>query len=504
MAIKISVLKEPANNWKGDALLLLAGEGGHAEIAPPSYAHYVKALAERGDFEGKKGSLMKIPLFDDTGKAAKAAKNVKNLYLAGLGKGEEYTPALLRDALTGALRKIGRERNESIFVLSDKTGPDADVILGEAAELAGYAFDKYKKKDDEKTGKNDGKFCLKEIFTPDFDKKKVTLGRIFGDSQRYARDLANEPGNVINPVSLAGIAARFAKEHGLVCEIWDEKKLEAEKMGGILAVGRGSVTPPRMIHLTYSPEKKAPRGQAAKRIIFVGKGLTFDSGGLDLKPADFMKTMKGDKSGACNVLGIMKGVAALKPNIEVHGIMAAAENMPSGSAFRPDDIIKARNGKTIEIDNTDAEGRLVLADALVYACELKPDVIIDMATLTGACAVALGSWTSGLFTADEALCEALLNSARRRGERLWRLPMDDEKIGESLKSKFADLINCDSRYGGATFAAMFLAEFVEKGIPWAHMDIAGADFMKEESGVYAKGASAWGVRTCLDYLRTFA
>jgi leucyl aminopeptidase len=232
----------------------------------------------------------------------------------------------------------------------------------------------------------------------------------------------------------------------------------------------------------------------------VGKGLTFDSGGLDLKPADFMRTMKGDKSGACNVLGIMKGVAALEPKLEVHGIIAAAENMPSGNAFRPDDIIRARNGKTIEIDNTDAEGRLVLADALVYACELKPDVIIDMATLTGACAVALGNWTSGLFTADEALCEALLNSARKRGERLWRLPMDDEKIGEAIKSKFADLINSGSRYGGATFGAMFLAEFVEKGIPWAHMDIAGTDFMKEESGVYAKGASALGVRTCLDYL----
>ena len=501
MTIEISELKGPAKDWQGDALLLLAGEGGHAKIAPPSCAHYVKTLEERGDFKGKKGSLVKIPLFGD---ADKAAKNVKNLYLAGLGKTEEYTPSLLRDALTNALRKIGRERNESVLAIADKAGPDADVILGEAAELAGYVFDKYKKKDGkktDKTDKDDGKFRLKEIFAPGFDKEKVSLGRIFGNAQRYARDLANEPGNVINPVSLAETAARFAKEHDLVCDIWDEKKLEAEQMGGILAVGRGSVTPPRMIHLTYSPAKKAKKSdKGKKRIVFVGKGLTFDSGGLDLKPADFMKTMKGDKSGACNVFGIMKGVAALKPDIEVHGIIAAAENMPGGNCFRPDDIIKARNGKTIEIDNTDAEGRLVLADALVYACELKPDVIIDMATLTGACAVALGSWTSGLFTADETLCEALLDSARRRGERLWRLPMDDEKIGETLKSKFADLVNCGSRYGGATFAAMFLAEFVEKGIPWAHLDIAGTDFMKEESGVYAKGASALGVRTCLDYL----
>jgi leucyl aminopeptidase len=213
-----------------------------------------------------------------------------------------------------------------------------------------------------------------------------------------------------------------------------------------------------------------------------------------------MRTMKCDKSGACGVLGIMKGVAALQPKAEVHGIIAAAENMPGGNAFRADDIIKARNGKTIEILSTDAEGRRVLADALVLASELKPDVIIDLATLTGACAVALGNWTSGLFSADDALCDALLNSARTRGERLWRLPMDDEKIGEDIKSKFADLANLGNRFGGATFGAMFLAEFVEKGISWAHIDIAGVDFIKEESGVYSRGASAWGVRTCLDYL----
>jgi leucyl aminopeptidase len=485
MTTDISVLKGSAEGWKGDALLLLAGEGGHEKIAPPPYARYVKILAERKDFKGRKSSLMKVPLFDG---------NVKNLYLAGLGKANEYKPNLLRDALSSALRKIGRERNKSVLIISDKTGPDADVILGEAAELSGYVFDKYKSKGSEGE-KNSGKYFLKKIFVGHMDKKKISLGRVFGDAQRFARDLANEPGNVVNPVSLGEIAARFAKDHGLACELWDEKKLAAERMGALLAVGRGSVTPPRLIHLTYSP-----RGRAKKRIVFVGKGITFDSGGLDLKPADFLKTMKGDKSGACNVLGVMKGAAALEPKAEVHGIIAAAENMPGGNAFRPDDIIKARNGKTIEIDNTDAEGRLVLADALAVACELKPDAIIDMATLTGACAVALGSWTSGLFTADEALCEALLSSAQRRGERLWRLPMDDEKIGETTKSKFADLVNAGNRYGGATFGAMFLAEFVEHGIPWAHIDIAGADFMKEESGVYSRGASGWGVRTCLDYL----
>jgi leucyl aminopeptidase len=442
----------------------------------------LKILVKRKDFEGIMGSVVKVPLF---------GWNVENLYLMGLGKTEEDTPAASRDALTHTLRQIGRERNESVLILSPKSVPEADVLLGEAIGLCGYSFEKYKKKEED----SQGDFVLKKVFIDKADMEATARGQIFADAQCFARDLANEPGNVINPETLAQIAAHFAEEHGLLCEVWDEHKLAREKMDALLAVGCGSETQPRLIHLTYVPKRKAK-----KKVVFVGKGITFDSGGLDLKPSDFMKTMKGDKTGACNVLGILKGAAALEAKTEVHGIIAAAENMPSGSAFRPDDIIRARNGKTIEIDNTDAEGRLVLADALSFASELKPDAIIDMATLTGACAVALGNWTTGLFTMDEKLCEALLTSAKKRGERLWRLPMDDEKIGKTLKSKVADLINGGERYGGATFAAMFLNEFVEKGIPWAHLDIAGADFMKEDSGVYARGASAWGVRTCLDYL----
>jgi leucyl aminopeptidase len=484
--IDVSVLSGSVKNWKGDALLV----GMHEEdcekclVASP-YDKVAKTLVQRKDFDGEKGAVVKVPLLEG---------NVKNLYLMGLGKIEEdSTLAGLRDTLTHTLRKIGRERNESVLILSHKSVPEADVVLGEAIGLCGYSFEKYKKKEE----KNEGNFVLKEVFIDQFDMKETARGQAFADAQCFARDLANEPGNVVNPETFAQIAVHFAKEHGLTCEVWDEHKLEREKMDALLAVGRGSEARPRLIHLTYVPKRKAKN-----KVVFVGKGITFDSGGLDLKPSDFMKTMKGDKTGACNVLGILKGVAAFEPETEVHGIIAAAENMPSGSAFRPDDIVRARNGKTIEIDNTDAEGRLVLADALSFASELKPDAIIDMATLTGACAVALGNWTTGLFTMDEKLCEVLLASAKKRGERLWRLPMDDEKIGKTLKSKVADLVNGGNRYGGATFAAMFLNEFVEKGIPWAHLDIAGADFMKEDSGIYARGASAWGVRTCLDYLLT--
>ncbi|GHS99884.1 putative cytosol aminopeptidase [Synergistales bacterium] len=478
--IKIIKSNDIFAKWKGDALLYLLTEETCA--AKTHGETRVNILAERGDFKGKAGSVARVPLFDGL---------VNNLYLAGLGKAEKSDANLL-GALTSALRKIGKERNKSVLIILGDDTPfsnEQSVIIGEAAELCGYSFDKYKKKED-----GDDIFSIKEIFVRSFDAASAQKGQIFAASQCLARDLSNEPGNVINPPILADISEKFAAERNITCEVWDEKRLAEEKMLALLSVGQGSETPPRLIHLTYKPKTHR------KKIVFVGKGLTFDSGGLDLKPSEFMKTMKGDKSGACNVLGVLDGASALGLDLEIHGILAAAENMPSGHALRPDDIIRARNGKTIEIDNTDAEGRLVLADALCYASELKPDVIIDMATLTGACAVALGSWTSGLFTSDDELAKSLMSSSKARGERLWRLPMDDEKIGESLKSKFADIVNSGSRYGGATFAAMFLAEFVEKDIPWAHLDIAGPDFIKEESGVLARGASAFGVRLCLDYL----
>ncbi|MCL2767938.1 MAG: leucyl aminopeptidase, partial [Synergistaceae bacterium] len=368
---------------------------------------------------------------------------------------------------------------------------------GEGVELGAYSFDKYKtKKDDE-----DNKRKLENVYIAGAKNESLSKGIIVACSQNYARDLTNEPGNVIYPQTLAECAKKLADQLGLDCEVWDEKRIIKEKMGCLYAVGAGSKNPPRFIHLTYRPAGV----KKARKIAIVGKGLTFDSGGLDIKPPEFLRTMKGDKSGACNVLGIMRGIAKLKPKVEVHGIIGAAENMPGGASFRPDDILTARNGKTIEIDNTDAEGRLVLADALCYASELKPDVIIDMATLTGACAVALGSYRAGLFSNDDDLAGEILSASEACGENLWRLPAEDEKISESMKSPIADMVNCGNRYGGATFAAIFLKEFIgeaKKGkkIPWVHLDIAGVDFFKEETSIYAKGASAFGTRTCLEYI----
>ena len=271
----------------------------------------------------------------------------------------------------------------------------------------------------------------------------------------------------------AAKAAALADELGLSCEIWNEERIQRENMGAYYAVARGSANPPRFIHLTYEP-KEAAKGH----IVLVGKGLTFDSGGLDIKPADFMTTMKGDKSGACAVLGALRAAAKLELPWKVSVIIAAAENMPGGRAYRPDDILRARNGKTIEVNNTDAEGRLTLADALVYASELKPDMIVDIATLTGACAVALGTTTAGLFTNDDAFGEKVLKAGEASGERFWKLPMNDPNLRKQIKSPCADLVNSGGRYGGAITAAMFLEAFVGKDIPWVHLDIAAADFVK--------------------------
>ena len=439
----------------------------------------IAALVSRKDFSGKKGSLLRVPMVEG------------NLYLCGLGKTGKLKPAVVRDCLTPSLRTIGRQHNKSVRVIlgSSETEKYFTVTLGEAVGLCGYVFDKYKTK-----GEDYEPFALEEVLTENYEPEEFAKGQVLAASQIFSRQTANEPGCAVCPQTMAEKAQSLAEECGLECEVWDEERLKTEKAGALLAVGSGSKNPPRLIHLTYKPENPVCR------VALVGKGITFDSGGLDIKPSSFMRTMKGDKTGACNVLGVMRGAASLGLNVEVHGILSCAENMPSGTACRPDDIITARNGKTIEIDNTDAEGRLVLADALCVASELKPDVIIDMATLTGACMVALGKYRAGLFSNDEGLAAKILEASDLSGEPLWRLPLEDEHISETLKSPCADLVNSGERYGGAIFAALFLKEFVGEGIAWAHMDIAGPDSTDKEYGVYSKGMTAFGVRTCLEYL----
>ena len=466
---------------QADSLLLLLTEEDCKDIPEldEGIREVVSVLISRKDFNGKKGSFLRVPMVEGS------------MYLSGLGKREKCTLSAIRESLASGLRAIGRKHGRSAFVpLSHLKGYDGLAFaLGEASGLCGYSFDKYKTKSEDYEP-----FALEEVYSDISGDDEISAGLKLSKAQIFSREIANEPGCSVCPETMAQKARELAEKYGLECEVWDEERLRTEKAGGILAVGSGSKNPPRLIHLTYRPEN--PK----KKVAFVGKGITFDSGGLNIKPDNFMLTMKGDKTGACNVLGIMKGVAELGLNVEVHGILSCAENMPSGSSYRPDDIITARNGKTIEINNTDAEGRLVLADGLCVASELKPDAIVDMATLTGACVVALGKHRAGLFSNDDGLAGEILASSSQRGEPYWRMPLEDEHISEKMKSPFADLVNSGERYGGAIFAALFLKEFVDDGIAWAHMDIAGVDFSDNEKGIYPKGATAFGVRTCLDWL----
>ena len=306
---------------------------------------------------------------------------------------------------------------------------------------------------------------------------------------KFTRDLANTPAQIATPAKLAEIAKDI---NGIETKIYEKDEIEKMGMGAFLAVGQGSVNPPKFIHMKYTCDN--PK----KRIAIIGKGICFDSGGLDIKPASSMLTMKDDMSGAACVLGVMSIIREFNPQVEVHGIIAACENMPSGKAYKPGDIVTAKNGKTIEIDNTDAEGRLTLADALCYACELGVDEVIDLATLTGACMVALGTHASGIMGNDENLVHTLIDTAKRNGEKFWELPLWEEYF-DSLKSEIADMKNSGARWGGASAAGVFLQKFV-KDVKWAHIDIAGTAFLDKPQKEFISGATGAGVRTLLGYI----
>ncbi len=441
----------------------------------------VKRALELEGFKGKEGQIEKVPL---------PGQRIEIVYVVGLGDRKKANTDTFRKAGALAIKRLKKDRvEETLLILPRGVKEKTFQAVAEGVVLGSYSFDKYKEKKEEE------KFEVKEVLIQDANRETVNRGVVIATAQNYARDLVNEPGNVINPITLAEEAKRLAKEHKLQCKVYDEKQIQEMGMLALWSVGKGSATPPRLIHLTYKP-----KGKAKDRIVLVGKGLTFDSGGLNIKPGDYMRTMKMDKSGACAVLGIMKVIAQLKPNVEVHGIIGAAENMPSGTAYRPDDIIRAKNGKHIEIDNTDAEGRVTLADALSYASDLKPSRIIDMATLTGACMVALGEYTAGLFTNSEDFAKEIKEVAKETGERVWELPMDDERLRKKIKKGPADVVNTGGRYGGAITAAMFLEEFVGDGIKWVHLDIAGPAWSKEDYGYYTQGGTGFGVRTCVEYI----
>lgn len=428
---------------------------------------------EKDGFEGKFGQTY---LLHTLGKIP-----ADKILIVGFGKKEEFDANKMRLAVSKAVKKLQQiHAKNACFDFDVNCDYGKSAAIG--ALIADYAFDKYKT---EKATR------VEEITFAKFSEKDVREGIIFGEAMKFTRDLANEPAEYATPSKLAEIASNL---DGITTKVYDKEEIERMGMGAYLAVGKGSAQAPKFIHMKYCG--KNPK----KKLAIIGKGICFDSGGLDIKPASSMLTMRDDMSGAACVLGVMRALSSLEPDIEVHGIIAACENMPSGTSYKPGDILRAKNGKTIEVDNTDAEGRLTLADALCYACELGVDEVIDIATLTGACVVALGTNVSGIMGNDEDLISTLIRVAESSGEKFWELPMYPE-YKDSLKSDIADMKNTGSRQGGASIAGVFLKEFVN-GPKWAHIDIAGTAFLEKPQGEFISGSTGAGVRTILNYIKS--
>jgi leucyl aminopeptidase len=424
----------------------------------------------------------------------------KRILLIGFGKPETVTAGAVRTAVGTAVRTAGG-RGAHSFALWRRGAVDARSFGRAAAEgalIGAFTADAYKTEDRDELRVESLTLAVDAASVGETE-AGLERGRIVGEAVNFTRTLVNEPSNTMTPTWMAHHAQEMAAQLGLSAELLDENKMRDLEMGALLSVTRGSDEEPRMIVLRY----QAPNATSATdTVALIGKGITFDTGGISLKPAENMEKMKYDMAGGAAVLGAMRALAQLKPNVNVIGIVPACENMPSGKATKPGDIVKSMLGKTIEIINTDAEGRLILCDAIAYARRLGATKIIDLATLTGAIGVALGTIYCGLFASDQNLADKTLAAAKAADEKIWQLPLDKE-YRELIKSDIADLKNTGGRYGGSITAAYFLREFVGD-VPWVHLDIAGVAWNGEKKGHLAKGPSGFGVRTLVEYVSGLA
>ena len=441
-------------------------------------------VINKDKFEGKFGSTYLLQTY------GKIPAN--KVLVVGLGEKEKFTSNKLRELSSKIVKRVASIKAKKVCLDLGKLEFEASLsgqVAAEGAIIGDYSFDKYKSKkgDDVKIEE----FILVEKDADKSAKLKIGVdkGEKIADAMTFGRNLANEPAQYATPTKLADIAKKI---EGIKTKIYEKDDIEKMEMGAFLAVGKGSCELPKFIHMKYTP------ANPKKKIAIIGKGVTFDSGGLDIKPPSSMLTMKDDMSGAACVLSVMNTLKSFNPNVEVHGIIAACENMPGCAAYKPGDILRAKNKKTIEVDNTDAEGRLTLADALCFACELGVDEVIDIATLTGACMVALGTQAAGIMGNNQDLIDKLIKTGEENGERFWQLPMYEE-FKDNLKSDVADMRNTGSRFGGASAAGVFLQEFV-KDVSWAHLDIAGVAFLDKPQKELCKGASGAGVRTLINYI----
>ncbi len=489
--MEIRASNTPLIDWSGDVLAIGLFEDrldltGDLATLDKKLDGALKELIEEEEFKGKPNSTAFTRLSGGT--------SIRKIMLVGLGKADGLNAESLRRAAASAGKLAKKQKCKSLGIIlpvfNDDTAQTAQAIA-EGVQLALYQDNRFKSEPEEKETQVE----TVDLLGLSGQEAAVTLANQIASGVMLARQLVAAPANEVTPITMAEVAQEIASEHGLEVEILEKEDCEKLGMGAFLGVAKASDLPPKFIHLTYKPQ-----GTPRRKLAIIGKGVTFDSGGLNIKGAGSgIETMKMDMGGAAATLGAAKAIAQLKPDTEVHFISAATENMISGHAMHPGDILKASNGKTIEVNNTDAEGRLTLADALVFADKLGVDAIVDLATLTGACIVALGNEIAGLFTPSDELASELQKASESAGEKFWRMPME-EKYFEGLKSGIADMKNTGPRPGGSITASLFLKQFVKDTPAWAHLDVAGPVWTDKENGYNPSGATGFGVRTLVNWV----
>ncbi len=474
---------------EAEVLVALAFEkeaGGHP--LQPATGNWVSEVYDSGEFAGKpfETAILHRP----------SGMKAKRLALVGAGTREKFNATELRKAAGTAVRALkGRSLRKITFALPG--GFDSAEYVRAAVEgaLTGD-FEPDQLKTDPKKGEKRLEAFVVTGANAGLE-SAVNEARIIGEAQNFTRELVNEPANRLTPMILAGRARKMAEEFGLECEILDRDRMQQLGMGSLLGVAQGSAEPPALIVLRYRPD----RAKSKDHLALIGKGVTFDTGGVSIKPADGMEKMKYDMAGGAAVIGAMRAIAQLKPTVTVTGFIPAVENMVSDRSQRPGDIVTSLNGKTVEVLNTDAEGRLILIDAITYAIRQGCTHLVDAATLTGAIVVALGHMYAGAFTNNEEFLSKVMAASKAQGERLWQFPLDDD-YKDYLKSAFADLPNIGGRWGGSITAAYFLKEFTEDK-PWVHLDIAGTAWLDDAKPFLAKGPSGMCVRTFVELARSW-
>lgn len=479
----------------------LCGEG--LELGPRSKeidgksAGSVLKAAAAADYKGKFKSTLEV--------LAPAKTGIDRLVVAGLGKPATLTEQACVD-LGGVVAGAIQARKASIASIIVDTEGNEDLkpeavaaFIAQGALLRHYSFKKYLTKKNEEAGNDGLKKIVIHVAHPDKAKAAFAPLKAVVNGVNLARDLVNEPANILGPVELAE-KTRALEKLGVEVEIFDVKQMEKLKMGSLLCVGQGSTRPSRMAVMVWNGAKGK---KAQKPLCFVGKGVIFDTGGISIKGAAGMEDMKGDMGGAATVVGLMHALAERKANVNAVGLIGCVENMPSGNAVRPGDIVTSMSGQTIEVINTDAEGRLVLADVLWYAQETyKPKLIIDLATLTGAIMIALGKEYAGMFASDDELADNLVSASKATGEKVWRMPLD-KAFDKMMDSKNADMKNTGGRWGGSCTAAAFLQRFIKDGTPWVHLDVAGTAMDGAKSDINTSWGSGWGVRLLNRFVQDF-